>query len=417
MNEQLHVVLDDDALAAAQTVVGTLHCDRNRGREAVSFAYDRGYLADPRHVEIDPELPLHEGRLHAPSDQLFGVFRDCSPDRWGRVLMERREALEAKQRGRPPRRMSEWDFLVGVDDTTRHGALRLRRTDESRAYVDDRDRSVPPLSRLRELEELSRKFERDDADEQPELARWLSQLVAPGSSLGGARPKASFLAEDESLWLAKFPSNDDRYDQGAWEQLAATIAIDAGVRMSESRLLRLGPRHRTFAAKRFDREAGSRRHYASAMTLLCRSDGDRASYLEIAEAIQLRGAPDQIEAQLAQLYRRIALSILVGNRDDHLRNHGFIRQPSGWILCPAFDINPNPHKVDHALAIDEADPSPSLVNLRSTRAFYRLTDEDALAIENEVRAAVRPWTTVAEKLGIAHNEQRQLATIIDPDRE
>jgi serine/threonine-protein kinase HipA len=306
--------------------------------------------------------------------------------------------------------------LAGVDDATRHGALRLRRTDGPRDYVDDRDRKVPPFSALRELEHVANMLEREDADDRPELVQWLSQLVAPGSSLGGTRPKASFLAEDGSLWIAKFPTSDDRYDQGAWEQLASILARSAGIDVPDSRLVRLGSRHRTFAARRFDRAGTSRRLYASAMTLAGRTDGEQASYLDIAEAIQLRGAADQIAEQLAELYRRVAFSILVANRDDHLRNHGVLREATGWALSPAFDINPSPYKVDHALAIDEADPAPSVGNLRSTREFYRLTEDDALAIEAEVRTSVKAWAAVADALGIPRAEQQQLGALVDADR-
>jgi serine/threonine-protein kinase HipA len=417
MTKELQVVLDDDSLAPPETVVGTLFRERERGHEVVSFAYDLAYLATPSPIEIDPELPLHPGRLYAPPGRLFGVFRDCSPDRWGRVLMERREAIEAKQEGRKQHRLSEWDFLAGVDDSTRQGAIRLRRTDGPREYTDDRARSVPPFSRLRDLQDMANKLEQHEDDDAHELAQWLSQLVAPGSSLGGTRPKASFLEEDGSLWIAKFPSNEDRYDQGAWEHLASVLARRAGILMPESRLVRLGPRHRTFTAKRFDREAGSRRLYASAMSLLCRDDGEQASYLEIAEALQLRGAADRIAEQLAHLYRRIAFSVLVGNRDDHLRNHGFLREAKGWVLSPAFDINPNPDKTDHALTIDEADPTPSVRSLRATREYYRLTEERARAIEGEVRAAVRPWAEVAEGIGIPRAEIQRLAAVLDADRE
>jgi serine/threonine-protein kinase HipA len=416
MSEELHAVLDDDALAPSETLTGTLFRDRNRGHEAISFAYDPTYLADPSRIEIDPELPLHAGRLHSPPDRLFGVFRDSAPDRWGRVLMERREALEAKLEGRRPRRLSEWDFLTGVDDSTRHGAVRLRSTGDPRRYVDDRERAVPPFSQLRELQVLASKVERDEPEDPHEIAQWLTQLIAPGSSLGGARPKASFVAEDGSMWIAKFPSNEDRHDQGAWEYLASALARRAGIRTPESRLLRLGSRYRTFASKRFDREARSRRMYASAMTLLGRSDGEEASYVEIAEAIALRGADDEISDQLARLYRRIVFSILVGNRDDHLRNHGFLRQARGWTLSPAFDVNPNPDKTEHALAIDETDPTPCVANLRSTRELYRLAERDALAIETDVRAAVRSWEDVATELQIARPERAQIAAIIDAHR-
>jgi len=413
----LHVVLDDLSLGPT-TPVGTLTQERVRSTEVIGFAYDDQYLALPWCVQLDPELPLVGGRIHAtPTRGMFGCFRDTAPDRWGRVLMERREAVEARHEGRRVRRLSEWDFLVGVSDVARLGALRLREASPPQRYVDGREPTVPPMARLRELEAIARELSRTDAEDRPEYERWLAQLVVPGTSLGGARPKASYRAEDGSLWLAKFPAHDDRRDVGAWEQLASEIARASGVDMAESRLLAFGGPYRTYAARRFDRAGGSRRLYVSAMTLLARSDGDRGSYLDIAEAIQTLGAPASIESDLAQLYRRVAVSILLANRDDHLRNHGFLRDRDGWRLAPAFDVNPNPDKHEHALAIDEADPSPSLATLHSTHAYYRLTSADAARIHAEVRVGVRSWRDIARTIGVSSREQRQLAELIDPDRE
>jgi serine/threonine-protein kinase HipA len=417
MIERMDVVLDDDSLGPT-TKVGTLLREHGRSSEVISFEYDDDYLALAWSLEIDPELPLHRGRHHpAPSRDLFGIFRDTTPDRWGRVLMERREALEAKQQERRRRRLSEWDFLLGVSDQTRLGALRLREVGAASRYVDNSEQPVPPIARLRELEAIAREIDRDGIEDHPEYAKWLAQLIAPGTSLGGARPKASFRDEDGQLWLAKFPAHDDRRDIGAWERLASQLAIVAGVHMPETRLLDFGSRYRTYAVKRFDREQGSRRLYASAMTLLRRSDGDGGSYLDIAEAIQQYGDPESIESDLAQLYRRVVFSILLGNRDDHLRNHGFLRTSGGWRLSPAFDVNPNPDKHDHALAIDEADPTPSVSNLHATHGYYRLTDPVASRIESDVRAAVREWPRLASATKISGSEQRLLADIIQPDAE
>jgi serine/threonine-protein kinase HipA len=418
MIERLDVVLDDDSLGPT-TKVGTLLREHGRSGEVISFEYDDDYLALPWSLEIDPELPLHRGRHHPvqPRD-LFGAFRDTAPDRWGRVLMERREALEAKQQERRRRRLSEWDFLLGVGDQTRLGALRLREVGPAPRSVDDSDPSVPPIARLRELEAIARKLGRDDIEDHPEYAKWLAQLIVPGTSLGGARPKASFRDEDGQLWLAKFPAHDDRHDIGAWERLASQLAIAAGVHMPETRLLDFASGYRTYAVRRFDREGGSRRFYVSAMTLLRRSDGEGGgSYLDIAEAIQQYGDPASIESDLAQLYRRVVFSILLGNRDDHLRNHGFLRTSKGWRLSPAFDVNPNPDKHDHALAIDEADPTPSVSNLHATHGYYRLTDRVASRIESEVRVAVREWPRAASATKISGSEQRLLADIIQPDAE
>jgi serine/threonine-protein kinase HipA len=418
VTEQLDVELDDDSLGP-KSKVGTLYREgAGRAGEVISFEYDHGYLAQPWCLAIDPELPLHAGRQYPTSErELFGVFRDTAPDRWGRVLLERRAALEAKQQGRRRRRLSEWDFLIGVSDRTRLGALRLRQTEPPRAYVDDHEHSVPPFARLRELEGIARELSRDDAEDRPEYAQWLAQLIAPGTSLGGARPKASVSGEDAELWLAKFPAHDDRRDVGAWEYFACQLARTAGVHVCESRLLDFGSRYRTYAVKRFDRERRSRRLYASAMTLSCQRDGADGSYVDIAEVIQQRGDPDFIAEDLAQLYGRVAFSILIANRDDHLRNHGFLRTAGGWRLSPAFDINPNPDKHEHALAIDEFDPMPSIASLHATHRYYRLTAAAASSIEARARAAVRRWPRIAIKVGVSAAEQRLLADIIDPDRD
>lgn len=270
----------------------------------------------------------------------------------------------------------------------------------------------PPSTRLRELEAIARELDRDGAEERPEYARWLAQLVAPGTSMGGARPKATFADEHGALWPAKFPAHDDRRDMGALEYLAWRLAKAAGVVVPDARLLRFGRGYHSFAVRRFDREGGSRRLYASAMTLTGRNDGEGGSYLDIAQAIQRHGDPDLIVDDLAQLYRRIAFSIVIGNRDDHLHNHGFLRTRGGWRLAPAFDINPNPDKRERALAIDAHDLSPSLAKLHATHAFYRLTGAKAKAIEDEVREAVSTWPVMAIELKLPRTARDQLAALI-----
>lgn len=415
--EHLDVVLDDATLGPPVTV-GSLQREHGGSSEVINFVYDADYLAQRRSVSIDPELPLLPGRSYpARGRPLFGIFRDTAPDRWGRMLMERREVIEAQEAGRRTHRLSEWDFLTGVGDLARMGALRLRDGTPPHAYVDDRERSAPPAARLRELEAVARALSRDDAEDRPEYAQWLAQLIAPGSSLGGARPKASFSAEDGTLWLAKFPAHDDRRDVGAWEYLAWRLARDAGIVVPEARLLRFGRGHRTFAVQRFDRANGSRRLYASAMTLLMCNDGDAGSYLDLAQAIQLHGDPASIAADLAQLYRRAVFAILVGNRDDHLRNHGFLRNARGWQLAPAFDVNPNPDKREHTLAIDAANPTPSVRHLHATHHYYRLDAHEATAIEQSVREAISHWRTLANELKLGRVAQGQLGTVIDETRD
>lgn len=415
MSDVLDVWLDDALVAAEPMRVGTLSRSRARGNEAVRFSYASEWLALRRRAfAIDPELPLTPGDFHPRAGSvLHGVFRDSAPDRWGRVLMERREAENARREGRRPRRLGEWEFLAGVNDTARMGGLRLFEPEAAR-WVDDSTPGIPAAARLRELEAAARAIDAQGADAVPHYAEWLRLLVVPGSSLGGARPKASFIDDDGSLWLAKFPADDDRRDVGALEFLASEVARAAGVDVPEARLARFGSRHHTFCVRRFDRTPTSRRMYASAMTLLQRNDGDFASYLEIAEALQRDGDAAELVRDLHQLYRRIAFSIAIGNRDDHLRNHGFLRGKSGWRLAPAFDINPNPDKREHALAIDERDPRPSLDTLRSTAGFYRIGATEAHRIEAEVRNAVGAWTKVAMRIGISASDRDVLAQVLEP---
>jgi serine/threonine-protein kinase HipA len=266
------------------------------------------------------------------------------------------------------------------------------------------------------LENIVSELEKADAEDQPEYRAWLMQLTAPGTSLGGARPKASYIDTDGSMWLAKFPASDDRRDIGNWEYLAAKLAGRCGIVMPDTRIHEFSNRGHTFAAKRFDRVGASRRLYASAMTLSGRREGEPASYLDIAEVIETQGEPANIRADLEQLFRRVLFSILIGNRDDHLRNHGFLRGRNGWKLSPAFDINPNPEKAAHALAIDEADPSPITASLIASRDYYRLTLKRTQEIEAEIRGVVTGWKTQAENLGIARQEISTMEAVIDPGR-
>ncbi len=414
MTDEVELWLDDASLCDAPSRVATLMRAGQRGRELVRLRYDAAWLARrDRGFALDPELPLTPGDFFPRAGQaLFGVLRDLAPDRWGRVLMERREAEEARSANRAARRLTDWDFLVGVNDVARLGALRLRDPLTSR-WLDHRAPGVPPATRLRELEAAARAIDAGDAESHAQYSDWLRLLVVPGSSLGGARPKASFVDADGSLWLAKFPSRDDRRDIGAWEFVAHELARRAGLDVPSSRLERFGSAHRTFCVARFDRAGASRRMYASAMTLLQRDDGDTASYLELAEALQLQGDAEHLDSDLQQLYRRIAFSILSANRDDHLRNHGFLRGATGWRLAPAFDLNPSPEKSEHALAIDETDPRPSLDTLRSTARFYRLSAARAAQIEREVSAALATWRDLASALGLASSEVELMASVFE----
>lgn len=398
----------DSAELGARRIVGTLRRAGSGVRSAIAFAYAPDYLASTGAFVIDPWLRLYSGDQYLRAGALPGIFMDAAPDRWGRTLMERREALLARREGRPARTLDDWDFLLGVSDAVRLGALRLQRPSDGR-FLDDGPLHVPPMTRLRELEHAARELEHPSSGSMAELSHWLDLLLAPGSSLGGARPKATVADEDGSFWIAKFPSRDDRHDVGAWEAVLVTLAARAGIVVAEHRLLGLGSEHHTFCARRFDRTADGRRAYASAMTLSSKQDGEPASYLEIALAVADHVEADAIESDLEQLFRRVAFNVLAGNRDDHLRNHGFLRGWGGWRLAPAFDLNPSPRLAEHTLALDGLLRIPDLDLVRESAPFYRLPAVRANELIEESRDAVAGWRGVARSFAITASEIELMA--------
>jgi serine/threonine-protein kinase HipA len=405
------VHLDAPELGVGQQI-GTLRRHETRSDVPASFEYERTWLKSDQAFALDPRLELWRGEQHPPaSAPAFGVFMDSAPDRWGRVLMERREAAAAAREGRKMRSLQEMDFLLGVFDHTRMGGLRF--CEPGGPFLDNSANAAPPVTDLKELAYISKRVEEPGVEKLPEYERWLAMLIAPGTSLGGARPKANFTDDDHRLWIAKFPAMDDRYDVGGWEYLAHGLATKAGIVVPDARLECLSDRYGTFCSARFDRVDAGRRMYASAMTLLERQDGDGgASYLDLAEFISDHGAQGHIDEDLAQLFRRVLFNILIGNRDDHLRNHGFIREPSGWRLSPAFDINPNTSKQMHALAIDSKNAEPDVDLAMKQAELYRLNAGDAQAMLSEVRAALAHWRDDAARLKLPSIEVRRMETVI-----
>ena len=399
MSESLEVWLDAD-LVAERLRVGTLAHDRG----TVRFTYDPGWLHHPLSFALDPDLALGEGVYYPNAEQgNFRVFDDSAPDRWGQMLMKRREALTAKDEGRAPRTLYAWDFLVGLQDFTRQGALRFRRRSGS-AFLADQALSAPPVVGLRELETVAREITAKRLDDFDALRRWLAVLVAPGASLGGARPKANFTETDETLWIAKFPAQDDERDIGAWEALTHGLAKRAGIEVPPAKLRSFSGNFHTFCVQRFDRASGRRRFYASAMALLRKDDSEGTSYLELAEFLHHRGAKDHVASDLEQLFRRVAFNVAVGNRDDHLRNHGFLLTPTGWRLAPAFDVNPTADKAEHALNLDETDNRPSLATVIETSEWYVPSKDRGAAIVAEIVNETRHWREAAARLAIARGE-------------
>lgn len=387
-------------------LVGTLAHDRGQ----IRFHYEPSWLRDARAFALDPDLSLDDHPFF-PKPELsnFGVFLDSSPDRWGQTLMKRREALQAKDEKRTPRTLYAWDFLIGVQDFTRQGALRFRLagTDE---FLGNQKMAAPPISTLQELEAVAYQLSSRRIDDFDALRKWLAVLVAPGASLGGARPKANFTETDGSLWIGKFPARDDDRDVGAWEWVVHGLATKAGIDVPPAKMVRLNNDFHTFCVQRFDRFKGARRFYASAMTLLRKEHSEGTSYLELAEFLRSRGDAEHAEADLEQLFRRVAFNVAVGNRDDHLRNHGFVLGTTGWRLAPAFDVNPNIDKAEHVLNIDDTDNRPSLDTVLSTAEFYGLMPDRAKRVVNEIANIVGNWQDAAQRAGIAAGDVEITAT-------
>lgn len=416
MSASIAVYADWDGLAEPFRL-GTLVARRAGGREVFEFEFAAAALGarEISAVQIDPRLGFFEGPQYPPRGrETFGVFADSSPDRWGRLLMRRR--LERDQRaGRVERstRLYESDYLLGVHDPFRAGALRYR-LDNVGEFLDNRDGvAAPPFVRLRELEAASLALERDEDNTAEEGDAWLRLLIAPGGSLGGARPKASVVDPNGHLWIAKFPSVRDDVDVGAWEFVLQTLAKACGLRVPTARAQRFASEHHTFLVKRFDRtEAGRRLHFASAMTLTDHQDGDDAStgasYLEIAEVLINHGA--QTGADLAELWSRIVFNVLVSNTDDHLRNHGFILIPGkGWRLSDAYDMNPAPDSTGLRLNISEADNEMDLDLVCSVAPYFRVKEKAANEIVERFRSVVVQWPTIAHRVGIPVSEQSRMA--------
>lgn len=390
--------------------MGLLHTELLRGKEVFSFEYAKEWLQSGNAQLLDPDLQLFAGvqYLNNQNKINFGMFLDSSPDRWGHLLMRRREVALARIENRPEQHLFETDYLLGVYDAHRMGGLRFKLHPTEPFLNNNKKMASPPWASIRELEQISLRLEDEDVIHDPEYLKWLNMLVAPGSSLGGARPKASILDNNNQLWIAKFPSKNDSSNIGAWEMVTYELAIAAGVNMAESQAKKFTSNNHTFLTKRFDRtKEGNRIHFASAMTLLGHIDGEDynedVSYLELVDFICSNGA--NVKADLEQLWRRIVFSICVSNTDDHLRNHGFMLTPSGWILSPAYDINPVETGTGLKLNISENDNALDLNLAMSVCSYFRLKPDKANNIIKEVKIAVSNWRKVAAKYSLSITEQ------------
>lgn len=398
-------------LAGAPQFVGRLWVRSNRGRESASFEYDDGWLRNPARFPLEPALMLGKGAHHtAAGRSLFGPFGDSAPDRWGRVLIQREELRKAREEHRVPRTLFEADYLLGVGDIARQGALRFSASPDGPFLATGDAAQIPPLVRLGELLNAALHISEDggsDAD--------LKLLLAPGSSLGGARPKASVIDRDGQLSIAKFPQHNDRTRITLWEAVALRLAADAGITTATWRMEAVGE-HPVLVLRRFDRMGGQRIPFLSAMSLLDAIDNEQHSYMEIADALRQYGAKP--EEDLTELWRRIVFNVLISNTDDHLRNHGMLYDPNGggWRLAPAYDLNPTPTDVKPrilSLAIDELDTTASLATAFAVAPYFGLKPDKAKSIAAEIGQAVSGWRRVASDLELPAREVDRMASAFE----
>ena len=406
---QKTIFVYDDFSTEKPVLMGSLYVNVIKGGESYSFEYDKDWLRKTGlTLTLDPELMPYSGRQYPTGKNIFGLFADASPDRWGRVLMNKRERILAEKEGRKPSKLYDSDYLLGVYDETRMGGIRFKANQEGPFLSDDKETAAPPWATLRTLEEASRNFENDETGL---TEKWLNQLIKPGSSLGGARPKATVVDTKDQLWIAKFPSKNDENDTGAWEMVAHDLAALCGLNVPEAKLEKFSPLGSTFLIKRFDRMGSKRVHFASAMTLLGKTDGasaaDGSSYLDIAAFIKSYGA--QPRKDLVELWKRIVFNMAVTNTDDHLRNHAFILTDKGWILSPLYDVNPVPYGDELSLNVDEEDNSISIDLAVQTAVRFGISESDAEAQAKEILKIVRDnWEKTAVGYGLTRRQIEEM---------
>ncbi len=413
IQKQIYVYADWVGLNGSK-LLGILNVSLTRGKEIFNFEYDDDWLRSAPAQVLDPDLRLYSGPQYLSEGKSnFGIFLDSSPDRWGRMLMKKREAAAARKEGRTVNKLYESDFLLGVFDGHRMGGLRFK-LDPNGDFLDNNSATAsPPWAKLRDLEYASLQIEEERDFEDPEYLKWLKLLVVPGSSLGGARPKAGVIDPRNHLWIAKFPGKTDQFDIGAWEMVVHELALQSGIAVPEARIERFSSNFHTYLNQRFDRtDNGQRIHFASALTLLGYTDGtsyaDGASYLEIAEFIIQNGA--RVNENLKELWKRIVFYICVSNTDDHLRNHGFILTDEGWVLSPAYDINPVESGSGLSLNISEDDNSLDLELAREVAVYFRIAAKEADNLIAAITSVVGRWRPIATSCGISKQEQERMAT-------
>ena len=403
---RLFVYGDFDWLETS-VLIGELGYESLRGSDSYSFEFDKGWLAKYGNIFLSADINNFPGLQYTqPGKDIFGCFSDALPDRWGKTLLNRREQILAAEEKRPVRRLSSFDYLVGIDDFSRMGGFRFKENPEGEFINCEDCLRIPPITDIRTLVVASMEFERSEEKNLLPEKKWIQQLVHPGTSLGGARPKAGVVDEEGKLCVAKFPSRRDDYDVALWEHHSHLLAKEAGVTAAVTRVINSGDKYHVLLSKRFDRtEEGRRIHFASAMTLLGLTDGCDAKsgngYLDIVDFI-LQNCCD-VNENLRQLYRRVAFNIAIGNSDDHFRNHGFLLTPRGWTLAPAYDMNPTLSEYQ-SLLINSSTNESNLQILLDSSEEYMISREEALTIITEVLKGISKWQGIAVGLGISKRE-------------
>ena len=387
--------------------IGRCIIENVRGTEVIGFSYEREWLRKFPGIFLDPDLYPIEGMQFPPAPKrCFGFLSDTSPDRWGRKLIDRREAIEASDNNRPRRKLGESDYILGVHDRGRIGGIRFFDRQEGIFLSDRQTLAAPPMEKLRELEQAAAKIDTDS-----DIRKWIKNLIDPGSSLGGARPKANVIDEKGDIWIAKFPSERDEYDVGAWEMVIHNLSLRCGISCPEARSMRFSDRGTTFLTKRFDRIGNKRIHYASAMTMSGHTDMEPAGYFDIISVIEnICVSPGNA---LKELWKRMIFGICVSNTDNHLRNHGFLLKEDGWELSPCFDVNPNPDNDILALAIGDS-PEKSLRNAMEIADFFRITSSEVKESIHFIQNVVRDhWEAEADRLGLSRREKENMRPAFD----
>ena len=407
MDGEVFVYID---LEGTPYLVGRLWTRLRKNKETATFEYDADWLQHPARFSLEPALHLGPGPFHTAADMpMFGAIGDSAPDRWGRALMRRMERRRAEREGGPPRTLHEIDYLILVDDEARAGALRFTETAGGPFLRQEEAKRIPPLIDLpRLLSAAEHVVEDKDTDEDLKL------LFALGSSLGGARPKASVRDKDRHLAIAKFPRYDDEYNIVVWEAVALQLARHAGIAVPDSRIEDVGGKP-VIVLRRFDRNGQRRTPFLSAMSMLGARDNETRSYMEIADALRQHGAVPKED--IPALWRRIVFNILISNTDDHLRNHGFIYEGArGWRLSPGYDLNPVPVDIKpRALttAINEEDTTASLDLAFEVAPYFELKDAEARQIAAEVANNVARWRQEAARHGLSKTEIDRMASAFE----